>query len=103
MGVYKRNKPVFRGPFHKSLYERVLFYEFVEPALNYMYNEFVALTTLCETGPRFLCFVTYLRPTYAQAHRNYSYHCGVFNSNRSLGHCIKKSHPFETPNIDIDR
>ena len=39
------------GPFHKSSYERVLLYEFVEPVLNYRSNEFVALTNLCETGP----------------------------------------------------
>ena len=41
-----------REPFHKSSYERFLLYEFVEPVLNYMSNEFVALTNLCETGPR---------------------------------------------------
>ena len=39
------------GPFHKGSYERFLFYEFVEPVLNYRSNEFVALTNLCETGP----------------------------------------------------
>ena len=43
-----------RGPFHKSSYERFLLYEFVDPVLNYMPNEFVALTNLCETGPRTL-------------------------------------------------
>ena len=32
--------------------EQVLLYEFVEPVLNYRSNEFVALTNLCETGPR---------------------------------------------------
>ena len=40
-----------RGPFHKSSYERFLLYEFVEPVLNYMSNEFVDLTNLCETRP----------------------------------------------------
>ena len=44
---------VFRGPFHKSSYERFLLYKFVEPVLNYRSNEFVALTNLCETVPRF--------------------------------------------------
>ena len=39
------------GPFHKSSYERFLLYEFVKPVLNYRFNEFVALTNLCETGP----------------------------------------------------
>ena len=39
------------GPFHKSLYERVLLYVFVEPVLNYRSKEFVALTNLYETGP----------------------------------------------------
>ena len=38
------------GPFHKSSYERLLLYEFVEPVLNYRSNEFVALKNLCETG-----------------------------------------------------
>ena len=33
---------VTRGPFHKSSYERFLFYEFVEPVLNYRSYEFVA-------------------------------------------------------------
>ena len=41
-----------RGSFHKSSYERFLFYEFVEPMLNYWCNEFVAFTNLSETGPR---------------------------------------------------
>ena len=41
----------YRGPFHKSSYERLLLYEFVEPVLNFWSNEFVALTNLCETGP----------------------------------------------------
>ena len=40
-----------RGPFHKSSYERCLLYEFVKPVLNYGFNEFVAFTNLCETGP----------------------------------------------------
>ena len=39
------------GPFHKSSYEQVLLYKFVEPVLNYRSNEFLALTNLCETGP----------------------------------------------------
>ena len=46
-----------RGPFHKSSYERFLLYEFVEPVLNYRSNEFVALTNLCETGPRCINYV----------------------------------------------
>ena len=41
-----------RGPFLKSLYKRFMLHESVEPVLNYMSNEFVALTNLCETGPR---------------------------------------------------
>ena len=41
-----------RGPFHKSLYERFLLYEFVEPVLKYRSNVFIALTNLSETGPR---------------------------------------------------
>ena len=36
-----------RGPFHKSSYERFLLYR---P------NEFVALTNLCETGPRLILY-----------------------------------------------
>ena len=47
-----RQKDQTRGPFHKSSYERFLLYEFVEPVFNYRSNEFVALTNLCETGPR---------------------------------------------------
>ena len=43
-----------RGPFHKSSYERCLLYEFVKPVLNYGFNEFVAFTNFCETGPRSL-------------------------------------------------
>ena len=39
------------GPFHKSSYERFLLYEFVMPVINYGFNEFVAFTNLCETGP----------------------------------------------------
>ena len=39
------------GPFHKSSYERVLLYEFVELVLNYRSNEFVAIKNLCEMGP----------------------------------------------------
>ena len=30
--------------------ERFSLYKFTEPVLNYKCNEFVALTTLCETG-----------------------------------------------------
>ena len=40
-----------RGPFHKSLYERFLLYEFVEHVSKYESNEFVALTNLCEMEP----------------------------------------------------
>ena len=43
---------MFRGPFHKGSCEQVLIYEFVGPVLNYRSNKFVALTNLCETGPR---------------------------------------------------
>ena len=44
-----------RGPFHKSSYEQVLLYEFVEPVLNYIgLTNFVPLTNLCETGPSIL-------------------------------------------------
>ena len=42
------------GPFHKSLYEHFLLYEFVAPVLVYGSTEFVALTNLCETGPWFV-------------------------------------------------
>ena len=38
-------------PFHKSSYKRYLLNEVVEHVLNYVSNEFVALTNLCETGP----------------------------------------------------
>ena len=34
----------FCGAFHKSLYERFLLYQFIEPVLNYRWSEFVALT-----------------------------------------------------------
>ena len=44
------------GPFHKSSYERFLLYEFVMPVLNYGFNEFVAFTNLCETGPWMLAY-----------------------------------------------
>ena len=59
---YKRASSWYdiRGPFHKSSYEQVLLYEFVEPVLNYRSNEFVALTNLCETGPR--CLKAMLNP-----------------------------------------
>ena len=43
---------ITRGPFHKNSYERILLYKFVEPVLNYRSNKLVALTILCEIGPR---------------------------------------------------
>ena len=57
------------GPFHKSLYERFLLYEFVELVLNYRPNEFVAFTNLCETGPCnkpvwYVCLHNYYQETW---------------------------------------
>ena len=47
----------FRTPFHKNLYRRFLLYEFVKPVLNCRFNEFVAFTNLCVTGPSVLIIV----------------------------------------------
>ena len=48
----EEDSAMITGPFHKGSYERFLFYEFLEPVVNYRSNEFVALTNLCETGLR---------------------------------------------------
>ena len=47
----------------------------------------------------FRVFATYLRPTgNLYTYCNGSYHCGVFNENRSRGHRIEESPYFETRN-----
>ena len=52
----RRNRDL--GPVSQKFVRTILLYEFVKPVLNYRSNEFVALTNLCETGPRPPCRIS---------------------------------------------